>query len=440
MESISHNRYGGRPLVIGVFICTFEGFPWWIVPLEILFLHSTYIVYDSNMAKNPSNDNLDQEIIDAIGDGSFADMLDETTKKRGSTRSTRSGVVAAIHGKNVLVEFGPREQGCCPKAHFEELPQVGESLDFIVERVDNDGMLVLSRKGVVQKATWDSLENGQVIQALCVGSNKGGLDMEVAGHKAFMPAGQAALHHVPDLDVLIGEKMACEVIELDRRANRIVLSRKRVLQEEREAAKDEMLKTLQVGDTYDATITSVKQYGAFADIGGLEGLIHKSEMTWERDIDPSKFVKVGDVVKIQILDIDLSNEQPKLAFGMKQLIEDPFVSTIAAIEVGEMVSGTITRLTDFGAFVDLGSNTEGLIHISELSDHRIKSPKDIVKEQQVVTIKVLSVDAATRRISLSLKQAVGNIEGEDAPIREEDKSMKKLREKFGNGPLKGGIG
>ena len=153
-----------------------------------------------------------------------------------------------------------------------------------------------------------------------------------------------------------------------------------------------------------------------------------------------KFVKVGDIVKIQILDIDLTNEQPKIAFGMKQLIEDPFISSMANIEVGEMVTGTVTRLADFGAFVDLGSSTEGLIHISELADHRIKSPKDVVKEQQIVTVKVLSVDAATRRIGLSLKQASGNVDVEDTPLREEDKQMKKLREKFGDGTLKGGIG
>jgi len=398
------------------------------------------IVYDVQMAKQSFNEDLESEIFAAIGDGSFADMPDETPQKGSLGRSTRAGVIAAIHGRNVLVEFGPREQGCCPKSHFEELPQVGESLEFIVERVDQDGMLVLSRKGAIQKATWDSLETGQVIEANCTGTNKGGLEMEVAGHKAFMPAGQVAIHHLPDLDIMIGQKMACEVMELDRRANRIVLSRKKVLYAEREAAKEEMLETLKVGDTHDATITSVQPYGAFADIGGLEGLIHKSEMTWERDVDPTKFVAVGDQVKIQILDIDQTNDQPKIAFGMKQLIEDPFVSSMAAIEVGEMVTGTVTRLADFGAFVDLGSGTEGLIHISELADHRIKSPKDVVKEKQVITVKVLSVDAATRRIALSLKQADGNFDGEDMPLREEDKAMKKLRDKFGNGPLKGGIG
>jgi ribosomal protein S1 len=392
------------------------------------------------MANNAPNEELEREIFNAIGEGSFEDMLDVEAQSTHSGRSGRSGVVAAIHGRNVLVEFGPREQGCCPKSHFEELPQVGESLDFIVERTDSDGMLVLSRKGAVQKASWDVLETGQVIEATCTGTNKGGLEMEVASHKAFMPAGQVAIHHLPDLDSMIGQKIACEVIELDKRANRIVLSRKRVLLAEREAAKGEMLQTLTLGATHNATITSVQPYGAFADIGGIEGLIHKSEMTWERDIDPSKFVKIGDVVKIQILDIDLTNDQPKIAFGMKQLIEDPFVSSVASIEVGETVTGTVTRLVDFGVFVDLGAGTEGLIHISELADHRVKSPKDVVKEQQVITVKVLSVDSATRRIALSLKQVEGNYGSEDAPLREEDNAMRKLREKFGNGPLKGGIG
>jgi len=390
------------------------------------------------MAKNPFNSDLEKELFDAIGDGSFADMLNAPVPTSNEARSTRSGVIAAIHGPNVLVEFGPREQGCCPKTHFEELPHIGDSVDFVIERTDKDGMLVLSRKGAVQKATWDALETGQVVEARCTGTNKGGLELEVAGHKAFMPAGHVSIHHVLNLDVMIGEKFACEVIELDRRSNRIVLSRKSVLRAERESAKNEMLETLEIGATHEATITSIQPYGAFADIGGLEGLIHRSEMTWERNTDPAKFVKVGDVVRIQILDINTEGDEPKIAFGMKQLIEDPFVSSMGNITVGEMIEGSITRLTDFGAFVDIGSGVEGLIHISELADHRIKSPKDVVKEGQTITVKVLSIDPATRRIALSLKQASGG--DETQPAREEDNAMRKLREKFGDGPLKGGIG
>ncbi len=406
--------------------------------LDVHLLYLCMWVYDTQMGKKPYTSDLEQEIFDAIGDGSFAEMMDDQALAPNKASGTRSGVVAAIHGPNILIEFGPREQGCCPKTHFEELPNVGDSIDFIVERVDRDGMLVLSRKGAVQKANWDALETGQIIEARCIGTNKGGLNMELAGHNAFMPAGHVALHHVPDLEVFIGEKFACEVIELDKRSNRLVLSRKAVVQRERETAKAEMLETLQVGDTFDATITSVQHYGAFADIGGLEGLIHKSEMTWERHIDPQKFVKMGDVVRVQLLDINTDSGETKLAFGMKQLLEDPFVSQMATVAVGEMIEGTVTRLVDFGAFVDIGSGNEGLIHISELADHRIKSPKDVVKKEQLITVKVLSVDPATRKISLSLKQAIdGN---ENQPAREDDNAMRKLREKFGNGPLKGGIG
>ena len=394
--------------------------------------------YDMGMSTPPNNDELNREIEAALGNQSLEDLLDHDSNQDLKGRATKSGVVAAIYGKDVLVEFGPREQGYCPKTHFENLPQVGESLDFVVERLDQEGMLVLSRKGAIQKATWDAIDIGQIIEARCTGTNKGGLEMEVAGHKAFMPAGQVAMHHVPNLEVMVGEKMACEVIELDKRANRVVLSRKSVLKVEHEEAKQEKLETIEVGDAFDATITSVQPYGAFADIGGLEGLIHKSEMTWERNIDPSQFVNVGDVVRVQLLDINRDGEQVKLAFGMKQLIEDPFVSSIATVAVGELATGTVTRLAEFGAFVDLGSGTEGLIHISELADHRIKSPKDVVSEGQEVTVKVLSLDAATRRIGLSLKQASQS--DESAPTREDDSSMRKLREKFGNGPLKGGIG
>ena len=150
------------------------------------------------------------------------------------------------------------------------MPDIGDSLEFIVERTDTDGMLVLSMQGAVQKANWDALDVGQIVEALCTGTNKGGLDMELANHKAFMPAGHVELYHVPDLSVLIGQKWACEVIELDRSKNRIVLSRRSVLQAEREVKQKETLENIEVGATVNATITTLQPYGAFADIGGID--------------------------------------------------------------------------------------------------------------------------------------------------------------------------
>ncbi len=393
------------------------------------------------MSEDKINPELQAEIEAALGSASLENLLDENPeqRKRGEARAIKTGVVAAIHGSNVLIEFGPRMQGSCPKLQFETLPNVGDSLEFVIERKDKDGMLVLSRQGAIQKATWDALEIGQIVEAMCTGTNKGGLEMELANHKAFMPAGQVELYHVPDLTIFNGQKFACEVIELNRKQNRVVLSRKTVLQAERKEKQVETLENLEVGATIDATITSVKPYGAFADIGGIEGLIHISEMSWDRISDASKLVKTGDLVRVQILDIDHEHSPPKIALGMKQLIEDPLVSTMGAIEVGENTTGKVTRLAAFGAFVDIGKGVEGLIHISELSHQRIKSAKDAVKEGEEVTVRVLSVDPTTRRIALSLKQAQGEDGGEDAPTRDEDPAIRKLREKFGGGDLKGGI-
>jgi len=391
------------------------------------------------MSGDKVNPELQAEIDAALGDTSVGDMLDDqhAQRKRGSNRATRTGIVAAIHGSNVLVEFGPRMQGSCPKLQFETMPDIGDSLEFIVERTDTDGMLVLSMQGAVQKANWDALDVGQIVEALCTGTNKGGLDMELANHKAFMPAGHVELYHVPDLSVLIGQKWACEVIELDRSKNRIVLSRRSVLQAEREVKQKETLENIEVGATVNATITTLQPYGAFADIGGIEGLIHLSEMSWDRVSDASKIVKTGDLVRVQVLKINLDHEPPRIALGMKQLIVDPMISTLGSIEVGQTTTGTVTRLVDFGAFVELGG-VEGLVHISELSDQRVKSAKDVVKEGDVITVLVLSVDPATRRIALSLKQAQSEKDG-DATQREEDPAMRKLREKFSDGSLKGGI-
>jgi small subunit ribosomal protein S1 len=392
------------------------------------------------MSEEKIGKELHAEIEAALGNASIEDLVEDAPhqRKRGEARTMKTGVVAAIHGSNVLVEFGPRTQGSCPKLQFEILPNVGDSLEFVVERTDKDGMLVLSRQGAIQKANWDALETGQIVEALCTGTNKGGLDMELASHKAFMPAGHVELYHVPDLSIFTGQKFACEVIELDRSKNRIVLSRRAVLKAEQKEKQQETLENLEVGATVDATITSIKPYGAFADIGGIEGLIHISEISWERISDPSKFVKSGDLVRVQILDIDHEHSPPKIALGMKQLIEDPMVATLGTIEVGENTTGTVTRLAAFGAFVDIGG-VEGLVHISELSHQRIKSAKDAVREGEVVTVRVLSIDPTTRRIALSLKQAQTETSGEDTPTREDDPAIRKLREKFGGSDLKGGI-
>lgn len=389
---------------------------------------------------DPIDPQLQAEIDAALGEMSFGDIIENEAEsgKRGG-RPRRDGIIVSIRGTEVLIEFGPKLQGVCPLAQFDEAPKVGATETFVIDREDQaEGILFCSRPGEIQKAQWDTIDTGQIVEARCTGTNKGGLEMEVAGHPAFMPAGQVALHHVPDLTVFVGQKMPCEVIELDRKQNRMVLSRRGMLEAERAEARTKLMETLEPGKTLEALITSVKPYGAFADIGGLEGLIHVSEMGWDRIDDVSAIVKPGDNVMVQVLNIDHEHDPPRIALGMKQLTTDPFLSNLEGFSEGAVVTGTVKKLADFGAFVEIAPSLEGLVHISELSHERVKSTSDIVKEGQEVTVKVLSIDPATRRVALSIKQA--GADPESQADRGEDPAMRKLKARFGDSPLKGGLG
>jgi small subunit ribosomal protein S1 len=388
---------------------------------------------------------LEAEIQAALGDMSVEDMLDYADRPAAPSgaRERKTGTVVTIHGGDVFVEFGPKSQGICPLDQFEEAPEIGASLEFVVDRFDeNEGLLMLSRRGVVRKAEWEALDVGQVIEARCTGTNKGGLEMEVANHPAFMPAGQVDLRHIADLSVFVGEKMPCEIIELDRRRGRIILSRRLPLEAERTRLRDELLETLDVGQSLPAVITSIKEYGAFADVGGLDGLIHISDLSYQRIKHPSEVVKEGDQVNVKVLKIDREQDPPRLGLGLKQTLEDPYAASVATLEPGAIVSGRVTKLMDFGAFVELAPGVEGLIHISELSHERVQKVSQVVKPDEVVNVTVLSIDPSKRRIALSLKAAQAEEEGRsferkaDPEVR---KMMAQLGRKFGDN-LKGGLG
>ena len=387
---------------------------------------------------------LQAEIDAAIGASSFEDLLREEAKssdgsgERGA-RPRREGTVVSTRDAEVLIEFGPKLQGVCPLSHFKEPPAPGTRESFVIERQDaGDGMLVCSLRGGVQKAQWDTIEVGQVIEARCTGTNTGGLEMEVAGHPAFLPAGHVALHHVPDLTIYVGQKLPCQVMELDRARNRMVLSRREMLESERAEARAKLLETLEPGQVLDAVVTRVQPFGAFADIGGMDGLIHVSEMSWQRVQDPNHLLKAGDHVAVQVLTVDTEHDPPRIALGMKQLTTDPMQTVLDGFTEGDIVEGKVTRLADFGAFVELAEGVDGLVHISQLSNDHVKKVASVVQVGQAVSVKILEVDPASRRISLSIKQAGG--EESSAAERKDDPMIAKLKAKFGDGPLKGGIG
>ena len=387
---------------------------------------------------------LQAEIDAAIGESSFEDLLQEDAKTSGGSggrgaRPRREGTVVSTRDAEVLIEFGPKLQGVCPLSHFKEPPVPGTKETFVIERQDaGDGMLICSLTGGVQKAQWETIEVGQIIEARCTGTNTGGLEMEVAGHPAFMPAGHVALHHVPDLTIYVGQKMPCQVMELDRSRNRMVLSRRDMLEAERAEARATLLETLEPGQVLDAVITRIQPFGAFADIGGMDGLIHVSEMSWQRVQDPNHLVKVGDAVAVQVLKVDTEHDPPRIALGMKQLTTDPMQTVLDGFAEGDIVEGKVTRLADFGAFVELADGVDGLVHISQLSNDHVKKVASVVQVGQTVSVKILEVDPASRRISLSIKQAGG--EESSAAERKDDPMIAKLKAKFGDGPLKGGIG
>lgn len=402
---------------------------------------------------------LAREIEEALGGMSLEEMVERTTAPHRSVpvkgeRSMRMGKVMRVHNGDVFIEFDPKRHGVCPIGQFETEPQPGEAFDFFEERFDPfEQLWVVSRRGATVKADWNNLAEGMVVEARCIGMNKGGLDMEVAHHKAFMPASQVDVRHLPDISVFLGEKFPCKIIEIRKEKGRMVLSRKAALLEERGRLRSKLLEELDVGQTRTATITSIQQYGAFADLGGVDGLIHIGDLTHERIKDPGQVVKVGDVVEVRVLKIDRTTKPIKISLGRKQTLSDPAVAAMGEIQEGSEVSGTVTRLTDFGAFVELSPGVEGLIHVSEVAHERIPTPAKVLRVGEVVQCKVLGVDQGRKRIALSRKALIDRPappqgqrdprQGSPAvPLREDDPAMRKLRAKFavGKRELKGGLG
>ena len=323
-------------------------------------------------------------------------------------REHRSGLVVSVGPTDVFVEFGPKELGVVDRKQFKDnLPNAGAELEVVVDRYEREeSIFICSLPGAVAKADWEILQPGQTVEARVTGTNKGGLELEIAKHRAFMPASQVSLEHINDLSVFVGEKMTCVVQRIDRRGSgNIVLSRRDVLAEERKAKADELKNTLEVGQTREGTVRKIMPFGAFVDLGGVDGLVHISDIAHGAQGHGEKivgrYVKEGDNVRVQILKLDWENN--RIGLGMKQLEEDPFARVATDITDGADIPGRVVRLTEFGAFIEVAPGVEGLAHISEIEHRRINHPSDVLKVDEVVQCRVLKVDPESRRVSLSLK-------------------------------------
>src|SRR4051812_23140546 len=355
----------------------------------------------------PETSALDREVDAALSGMSLDDLYasgQQATESRA--KGTRRGRIVSVDKDDVMVDFGGKSQGVAPMETFETEPKVGDEMEFDVERYDaREGLLILTRKGAAAtNVSWENLEVGQIVEGMVTGTNKGGLELEVKNMRAFMPAGQVDLYFNPDLSVFVGQKLKAEVTQFDARAKNLIISRRNILEREKEEAKTKLMEELAEGQIRRGTVRSVMDYGAFVDLGGVDGLLHVSEISHRRGHKPSEFVKVGDSIDVKILRID--KETGKLSLSLKQARGvDPWLDVETKYSVGSQITGRVTKVEQFGAFIEVEEGVEGLLPISEISWQRIKHPSDVVRDGDTVRLVVLSVDPVARKMSFSLKQA-----------------------------------
>ncbi len=276
---------------------------------------------------------------------------------------------------------------------------------LVLQKEDKDGRLVLSKKRAEYERAWNRIEekfnSGENVEGEVIEVVKGGLILDI-GLRGFLPASLVDLRRVKDLTSYLGTRIEARVIEMDRNRNNVVLSRRVVLEESRKAERSEILSKLKPGMRLKGTVSSIVDFGAFVDLGGIDGLIHISELSWNHVNHPSEVVKVGQEVEVEVLDVDLNRE--RISLGLKQTTEDPWRALVKKYPVGAIVEGTVTKLVPFGAFVDLGEGIEGLVHISEMANKHVDGqPGHPVGDK--VQVKVMEIDLDRRRISLSMKSA-----------------------------------
>lgn len=324
------------------------------------------------------------------------------------------GRVVHIGRDAVLVDVGYKSEGLIDLDEFPDQGrqlQVGEEVDVLLEeKEDNEGQVILSKEKANRIKVWDDIskryDNNEVIEGVVVARIKGGLTVDI-GLKAFLPGSQIDLRPVRNLDKLIGEKLQMRIIKLNKRRGNIVLSRRVLLEEERQRAKEKTLASLAEGQTIEGVVKNITEYGAFIDLGGIDGLLHITDMSWGRVSHPSELFAIGDKVTVMVLKFDQDNE--RVSLGLKQTTPDPWSNVAAKYPEGSRVSGKVVSITDYGAFIELEEGIEGLVHVSQMSwARRTRHPSKIVNIGDIIEALVLSVDQEKKRISLGMKQIEPN--------------------------------
>jgi small subunit ribosomal protein S1 len=332
------------------------------------------------------------------------------------------GHVVRIDKDEVLVDIGYKSEGVIPSNELSirksvdpsDEVELGEEVDALVlTKEDAEGRLVLSKKRARFEKAWRKIEvaaeSGEPVEGSVIEVVKGGLILDL-GVRGFLPASLVDIRRVHNLDEFLGQTLECKVIELNRSRNNVVLSRRAVLEEERKEVREQILGRLEPGQVVDGKISNIVDFGAFVDLDGIDGLIHISELSWSHVNHPNEVVSIGDTVRIKVLDID--RDRQRISLGLKQTQEDPWQRVISTHRPGDVLEGTVTKVVAFGAFVEILPGVEGLVHISELADHHVENPSEVVVPDSKLNVKILEIDEERRRLSLSIKQ----VEGENMPM------------------------
>jgi small subunit ribosomal protein S1 len=340
----------------------------------------------------------------------------DATIKPFSDGDLVSGTIVKIDKEEVLVDIGYKSEGVIPARELSirhdvdpsELVALGEQIEALVlQKEDKEGRLILSKKRASYERAWGRIEDlkrrDKVVKGTVIEVVKGGLIVDV-GLRGFLPASLVELRRVRDLQQFIGKELECKIIELDKNRNNVVLSRRAYLEEAHSEQRKDFLANLKVGEKKVGTVSSVVNFGAFVDLGGVDGLVHVSELSWRHVDHPSEVVQVGQQIEVEVLSVE--PERDRVSLSLKNTQEDPWQAFARAHGTGDSVSGVITKLVPFGAFIKVADGIEGLAHISELSEGHIEVPEQVVQLGQEVEVRVIDVDLERRRISLSLKQVV----------------------------------
>jgi small subunit ribosomal protein S1 len=327
------------------------------------------------------------------------------------------GKVVRIDKDEVLVDIGYKAEGVIPSTELSirksvdpaDEVELGEEIDALVlTKEDAEGRLVLSKKRARFEKAWRRIEaaaeSGEPVEGTVIEVVKGGLILDL-GVRGFLPASLVDIRRVHNLDEFLGQTLECKVIELNRSRNNVVLSRRAVLEEERKEVREQILGRLEPGQVVDGKISNIVDFGAFVDLDGIDGLIHISELSWSHVNHPSEVVSIGDTVRIKVLDID--RDRQRISLGLKQTQEDPWQRVISTHRSGDVLEGTVTKVVAFGAFVEILPGVEGLVHISELADHHVENPSEVVEPDTKLNVKILEIDEERRRLSLSIKRVEG---------------------------------